>query len=143
MAGIRPGFKAAALLLMCILTISVPAVLSGEGQGEAPQAPESADGVDDADGHDTAGHDAAVVPIEGDIDPFQVVFLRRSIEKAKEAGAETIIFSINTFGGRVDSALQMATLIGSLRDIETIAFVPAEPESVGAVSYTHLRAHET
>ncbi len=76
-------------------------------------------------------YDAALIPIEGDIDTFQVVFLRRSIEKAKKAGAERIIFSINTFGGRVDSALQMATLIGALRDIETIAFVPAEPESVG------------
>ena len=75
--------------------------------------------------------EAALIPIEGDIDPFQVVFLRRSIEKAKKEDVKYIIFSINTFGGRVDSALQIATLIGSLEDINTIAFIPAEPESVG------------
>jgi membrane-bound serine protease (ClpP class) len=74
---------------------------------------------------------AAIVPIEGDIDRFQVVFLRRSIEKAQKTGVDYIIFPINTFGGRVDSALQIATLIGSLEDIKTIAFIPAEPESVG------------
>ncbi len=77
------------------------------------------------------GEKAAIIPIEGEIDKFQVIFLRRSIEKAKEAGAQTIIFSINTFGGRVDSALQMATLIGSLNEIHTVAYIPAEPESIG------------
>ncbi|MFO7729507.1 MAG: NfeD family protein [Spirochaetia bacterium] len=76
-------------------------------------------------------YDAALIPIEGEIDPFQVVFLRRSIEKAREAGVSHIIFSINTFGGRVDSALQIATLIGSLSELHTVAYIPAEPETVG------------
>jgi len=76
-------------------------------------------------------YDAALIPIEGEIDPFQVVFLRRSIDKAREADVSHIIFSINTFGGRVDSALQIATLIGSLNELHTVAYIPAEPESVG------------
>src|SRR6056297_1148412 len=76
-------------------------------------------------------YDAALIPIEGEIDPFQVVFLRRSIDKAREAEVSHIIFSINTFGGRVDSALQIATLIGSLNELQTVAYIPAEPESVG------------
>ncbi|MFP4491777.1 MAG: NfeD family protein [Spirochaetaceae bacterium] len=77
------------------------------------------------------GYDGAVIPIKGEIDKFQVVFLRRSIEKAKESGAKTLVFSINTFGGRVDSALQMATLIGSLEEIRTVAYIPADPEELG------------
>src|SRR6056297_969386 len=76
-------------------------------------------------------YDGALIPIEGEIDPFQVVFLRRSIDKAREADVSHIIFSINTFGGRVDSALQIATLIGSLNELHTVAYIPAEPESVG------------
>src|SRR6056297_138359 len=76
-------------------------------------------------------YDAALIPIEGEIDPFQVVFLRRSIDKAREAEVSHILFSINTFGGRVDSALQIATLIGSLNELHTVAYIPAEPESVG------------
>jgi membrane-bound serine protease (ClpP class) len=70
-----------------------------------------------------------IIPLQGDIEPFRLVFLRRSIEKASDA--DRIIFDINTFGGRVDTALQIATLIGSLRDIETIAFISAGAESLG------------
>lgn len=76
-------------------------------------------------------HEAALIPIEGEIDRFQVVFVRRSIEKARNAGVRHLIFSINTFGGRVDSALQIATLIGSLDKLHTVAYIPAEPESIG------------
>jgi membrane-bound serine protease (ClpP class) len=72
-----------------------------------------------------------VVELEGEINPFRVVFLRRAIEKAQEAEVDTIIFALNTFGGRVDSALQMATLIGALDDIRTIAYIPAKEESTG------------
>ena len=84
-----------------------------------------------AEQEESPGAGGMLIPIEGEIDKFQVIFLRRSIEKAKDAGVETVVFSINTFGGRVDSALQMATLIGSLDEIETIAYIPSEPESLG------------
>ena len=70
-----------------------------------------------------------IIPLQGDIEPFQLIFLRRSIEKA--ADADRIIFDINTFGGRVDTALQIATLIGSLSDTESIAFISAGAESLG------------
>jgi membrane-bound serine protease (ClpP class) len=60
-----------------------------------------------------------------------VVFIRRGIQEAKSAGAGTIVFRINTFGGRVDSALQIASLIGAERELETVAFIPAAAESLG------------
>ncbi len=72
-----------------------------------------------------------VIPIQGEIDRSLVVFLRRSINRAKEEGAQFMIFDINTFGGRVDSALQISTLIGSAEPAETIAFVTSGPESTG------------
>jgi membrane-bound serine protease (ClpP class) len=71
------------------------------------------------------------IPIQGEIDRSLVVFLRRSIDRAKEEGAQFIIFDINTFGGRVDSALQISTLIGAAEPAETIAFVTSGPESTG------------
>lgn len=74
---------------------------------------------------------AVVVPIHGDIDPPLVVFLRRSIERARELGADTVIFDIDTFGGRVDSALQIANLIGSQTDLHTVAYVRLRPEGTG------------
>ena len=71
-----------------------------------------------------------IIPVNSDIDRALTVFIRRGIEAAKADEAETIIFEINTFGGRVDSALQIATLIGSA-DAETVAYIPALPESTG------------
>jgi membrane-bound serine protease (ClpP class) len=75
--------------------------------------------------------EAYVIPIEGEIDRALMIFIRRGIQEAERAGASTIIFEIDTFGGRVDSALQIATLIGGLDEIETIAYVPANPEGTG------------
>ena len=72
-----------------------------------------------------------VIPLKGDIEPSQTVFLRRSIDSALSQGAEVLIFEINTFGGRVDSALEMATLIGSVDEARTVAYISAASESVG------------
>jgi len=71
-----------------------------------------------------------IIPIEGEISRSLTVFIRRSLEKADSFGAETIIFEINTFGGLVESALQIATLIGGAEQ-NTVAFIPATPETTG------------
>lgn len=71
-----------------------------------------------------------IIPIHGDIEPSLTIFIRNGIKEANKAGAH-ILFDINTFGGRVDSALQITTLIGSVKDRKTIAFIPADPEGLG------------
>ena len=74
---------------------------------------------------------AFVIPIRGEISPSRMIFVRRGIQKAEDEGAKYIIFDIDTFGGRVDSALQITTLIGSASGITTIAYIPAIPEGTG------------
>ncbi len=74
--------------------------------------------------------DVTVIPVNGEIDRSLTVFIRRSIEKADNSGADTIIFEIDTFGGLVESALQIATLIGNAEQ-HTIAYIPAAPETTG------------
>ena len=64
-----------------------------------------------------------VIPVNADIDPFLVVYLKRSVIKAKEAKASLIIFQLNTFGGRVDSALEITSLIGSIDWAKTVAYI--------------------
>ena len=76
-------------------------------------------------------YDGFVIPIHGEIDRAMTVFLRRNIKEAEQEKVQYIIFDIDTFGGRVDSALQIATLIGAVEGARTIAFVPAAPESTG------------
>jgi membrane-bound serine protease (ClpP class) len=72
-----------------------------------------------------------VIPINEEIDPFLVIFLKRSIVKAKEAKSSMIIFQLNTFGGRVDSALEITSLIGSVSWAETIAYIPSSSGGTG------------
>lgn len=85
----------------------------------------------EAPGDQHTGKTVYVIPIQGEIDRSLVVFIRRGIERAEEAGADILLFDINTFGGRVDSALQIATLIGSAEPMETIAYITTGPESTG------------
>ncbi len=75
--------------------------------------------------------EAVIIPIYGDIDAPLYVFIRRSIEQASRLDAATVIFDIDTFGGRVDSALQIANLIGAQSDMRTVAYVRLRPEGTG------------
>lgn len=75
--------------------------------------------------------EAVVIPIYGDIDQPLYVFIRRGIEKARNLGAHTVIFDIDTFGGRVDSALRIANLVGSQPDLTTVAYVRLRPDGTG------------
>jgi membrane-bound serine protease (ClpP class) len=70
-----------------------------------------------------------VCPIEGDIEPGVQVLVERAVEEARKLNAKAIIFKVNTFGGRVDSAVEIADIIGRA-PCETIAFI----EGKGAIS---------
>ena len=73
-----------------------------------------------------------VAPIEGVIDLGLAPFVQRVLSEAREAGAAAVVFEINTFGGRVDAAVQIrdALLNSKLR---TIAFVNKRAISAGAL----------
>lgn len=77
------------------------------------------------------GSEVWLIPIKGDIEPAVSAFIRRAGQNALAEGATTMIFEIDTFGGRVDTALQISSFIGSLRDIRTVAWVRSGPESMG------------
>jgi membrane-bound serine protease (ClpP class) len=87
---------------------------------------------------DQEGSQGAVwlIPIRGDIEPSMTAFVRREARKASVAGAEFIVFEIDTFGGRVDSALQITSFIISLKNrshqnVRTIAWVHNSDQSMG------------
>src|SRR5919201_4989874 len=48
--------------------------------------------------------DVVVVPMNGEISPSLLTFLRRALKNAEASGASAIIFEMNTYGGRLDSA---------------------------------------
>ena len=67
-----------------------------------------------------------VIPLREDVDRYLGVFLGRSLEAAEQAGAELVVIEIDTFGGRVDTALEIASRIGSSTWAKTVAYVPAD-----------------
>jgi membrane-bound serine protease (ClpP class) len=72
-----------------------------------------------------------LIPVKEEIDPFLSIYLKRSILKAKEDNSPLIIFELNTFGGRVDSALEITSLIGSIQWAHTVAYIPSGSEGTG------------
>lgn len=72
-----------------------------------------------------------IIPIEKEVERGLEAFLKRTTTEAIEAGANHIIFEIDTPGGRVDSAGQIGTLIQSI-PIETTAYIVNEALSAGS-----------
>ena len=73
-----------------------------------------------------------VVPIEGIIDLGLAPFVRRVLDEAAKAGAAAVVLDVNTFGGRVDAAVQIRDSLLNAR-IRTIAFVNKRAISAGAL----------
>jgi membrane-bound serine protease (ClpP class) len=78
-----------------------------------------------------AAGDTWIIIIRGDIDPGMVTFVRRETNRALKQGAEFLVFEIDTFGGRVDSALQISSFIMSVQGARTVAWVNNDSESMG------------
>lgn len=73
-----------------------------------------------------------VAQIEGVIDLGLAPYVRRVLDEAAAAKAAAVVLEINTFGGRVDAAVQIRdTLLNS--QVRTIAFVNKRAISAGAL----------
>lgn len=73
-----------------------------------------------------------VAPIEGIIDLGLAPYIERVLAEAADAGAAAVVLDINTFGGRVDAAVQIRdALLGT--KVRTIAFVNRRAISAGAL----------
>ncbi|WP_456274916.1 NfeD family protein [Bacillus sp. AK031] len=77
-----------------------------------------------------------VIPIEKEVEKGLYAFLERGIEDAREAGADLIVFHIDTPGGAVDAAGNIAKLLDNT-EIKTVAFVDNRALSAGAFISLH------
>jgi membrane-bound serine protease (ClpP class) len=73
-----------------------------------------------------------VAPIEGIIDLGLAPFVERVLDQAAAEGAAAVVLEVNTFGGRVDAAVQIRdALLGA--QVPTIAYVNRRAISAGAL----------
>lgn len=70
--------------------------------------------------------------IAGIIDLGLAPYVQRTLQEAEKAGAQAVVLEINTFGGRVDAAVQIrdALLTSKMR---TVAFINKRAISAGAL----------
>jgi membrane-bound serine protease (ClpP class) len=76
--------------------------------------------------------DTVVVELSGEISPPMHLFLRRAIKAAESAGAGAIIIEMNTYGGRLDSAGDIAGALNRTT-IPTYTFINTNAGSAGAL----------
>lgn len=76
--------------------------------------------------------DVAVVPLRGEIAPSLLAFLRRAVKTAETNEASAIIFEMNTYGGRLDTAADIVNALNQTK-IPTYTFINTNAGSAGAL----------
>ena len=77
-----------------------------------------------------------VIPVSGTVDPGMEAYIKRALKDIKDIKDDTeavFVFKMDTFGGRVDAALDIVDTISSLPKGRTIAFVEKRAISAGAL----------
>lgn len=78
-----------------------------------------------------AGKLVHIIPIENEVERGLEAFLSRATQEAVDEGADHIVFEINTPGGRVDAASEIAGMLQNL-EIPTTSFIVNQALSAGS-----------
>ena len=84
--------------------------------------------------------DVVVVPLRGEVAPSLLAFLRRAVKTAESNDASAIIFDMNTYGGRLDTATDIVNVLNQTK-IPTYTFINTNAGSAGsliAVATQHI-----
>ncbi len=76
--------------------------------------------------------DVAVVPLRGEVAPSLLAFSRRAVKTAESNEASAIIFDMNTYGGRLDTAADIVNALNQAK-IPTYTFINTNAGSAGAI----------
>jgi membrane-bound serine protease (ClpP class) len=76
--------------------------------------------------------DVVLIPLRGEISQSLVLFIRRAVKASESEGAAAIIFEMNTYGGRLDSAEEITSILNHTT-IPTYTFINSNAGSAGAL----------
>src|SRR3954453_21071003 len=72
-----------------------------------------------------------VIPLKTEVSPAQFFFLRRALKEAERAGASAIVLDMDTYGGRVDAAIDsMYALLKT--NVPTFIYIDSKALSAGS-----------
>ena len=78
-------------------------------------------------------HKVYVIPVSGTVEPGMAAYVKRALEDIKDETDAVIVFKMDTFGGRVDAALDIVDTVSSIPKGKTIAYVEKRAISAGAL----------
>src|SRR5438132_350438 len=76
--------------------------------------------------------DVVVVPLRGEVGPSLLAFLRRAVKTAESNEASAIIFDMNTYGGRLDTATDIVNALNQTK-IPSYTFINTNAGSAGSL----------
>lgn len=89
---------------------------------------------------DTGTHEAVhkkadiyVIPVTGTVEPGMAAYVKRALRDIRNDPDAVFVFKMDTFGGRVDAALDIVDTISGLPEKRTIVFVEKRAISAGAL----------
>lgn len=74
-----------------------------------------------------------IIPVTGTVEPGMAAYVKRALEQIKDETDAVFVFKLDTFGGRVDAALDIVETISNIPKGKTIAFVEKKAISAGAL----------
>ena len=74
-----------------------------------------------------------VVSVSGPVEPAMAAYIKRAVKSIKNDHNAVFVFKMDTFGGRVDAALDIVNTISTLPKDRTISFVEKRAISAGAL----------
>lgn len=74
-----------------------------------------------------------VIPVSGDVEPAMAAFIKRAFRDTVDSPDALFILEIDTFGGRIDSALEIVETLLAASPRKTIALVTNKAISAGAL----------
>lgn len=74
-----------------------------------------------------------VIPVTGDVGPGMAAHIKRAMKGSGNNSESIFVLEMDTFGGRVDSALQIVDILQHVPESKTVAFVRSKAISAGAL----------
>ena len=80
-----------------------------------------------------SGPKVYIIPVSGTVEPGMSAYVQRALTSVEDDETGILVFKMDTFGGRVDSAFEIVEAITALPRERTVAFVEKRAISAGAL----------
>mgnify|MGYP001090908650 CR=1 FL=1 len=74
-----------------------------------------------------------IIEVSGNVDPGMSAYIKRAYKEITSGPYGLVVVEVNTYGGRVDSAMEIVDTLIGFPEGKTVSFVPEKAISAGAL----------